>query len=69
MRPAVDHYEAVMNSAVLRKIEARVRADYDRAYERGDVDRGLRHANRIYMVEHRILTNGPGAISTYSDFN
>ena len=69
MRPARDHFEAVLNAATLRKIEVRVHADFNAAYERGDITRGLRHADRICMVEHRILTNGPGDVSKYSDFN
>jgi hypothetical protein len=59
----------VKSATLLLKIEARVHADYDRAYERGDIDRGLRHADRICTVEHRILTNEQGDVSTYSDFN
>jgi hypothetical protein len=68
-RQVKDHFEAVMYSATLRKIAERVQLDYDRAYERGDIVRGLRHARRIDMVEYAILANGSCEISSFSSFN
>jgi hypothetical protein len=54
---------------VLRAIEARVYVEYDRARERGDIPRAMRHANRIYMIESRLWTNALVGISAYSDLD
>jgi hypothetical protein len=65
VRAARDQYEAVKNYHLLRAIEARVHTDFERARERGDIPRAMRHANRIYMIENRLWANAP-VISTYS---
>jgi hypothetical protein len=69
MRAAKNQSEAVRNYRVLRAIEARIHADYDRARERGDIPRAMRHANRIYMIESRLWTNAPVGLSTHSDLD
>jgi hypothetical protein len=54
----------------LLKIAARVETDFDRALERGDNERGVRHANRIYMIDERLwIEASVGRISGYSDLS
>jgi hypothetical protein len=69
MRPATNHYEMVKNFDRLLKIEARVNMDYQRALERSDIVRGLRHAKRISMIDNRICNNAPFSVSPYSDMD
>jgi hypothetical protein len=52
------------------KAEELQSADFDRALERGDNERGVRHANRIYMIDERLWIEAPvGRISGYTDLS
>jgi hypothetical protein len=69
MRCPKNHVELAMNHALLGKIAERIQRDYENACERGDIQRGLRHANRINLIEERLVIESPvDDISNYSDF-
>ena len=65
-----DHFELVLYGATLRKMEKRIWADFNAAYERGDTVRGMRHARRIELIEQRFFTHSPcEGISTFNSFS
>jgi hypothetical protein len=48
----------------------RIQRDYDCAYKRGDIVRGMRHARRIEMIEYALIANSPcEGVSTFNSFS
>jgi hypothetical protein len=65
-----DHFELALYGATLRRMAERIQRDYDLAYERDDIVRGIRHARRIEMIEYALIANSPcEGISTFNSFS